>query len=1106
MVVIDCPIDACEYKTPDASEAVAVASLQVHAISHQSGGARHRGPKMERPRIDMGVETELWNTFVRRWETFRIGSDIDNIAAPRQLLQCARESLCDVVLKADPLIAEKNTQEVLNVMRAHAVIPVATGVLRTELVQMQQGPDELFRNFAARVRGKAETCGFRSKTTCQCGESVVCDYTDETIRDVLLAGIADIDIRRDALGADDIQQKSINDVIALVENKEKARNALPSASASVPSLSSVSTFKKLNAAQKHDPASTGKQLPAFADRSRTGKCPDCGKSYRLFKESARGWNTKPHGQCLDCFRDRRRRPHGKDCALPPPTGMNALLDTHSPVVAQITSHTTSFPPANGGTRRRRRRKRQCHAQVPLERRIFSAGEWRRAQLTQHPRVNISVSLASGGRNMVAATLAITDTGAQSNLWSRKAFLDAGFSSSDLQPVKLNITAANSSPISIDGAFKAHLRGQAPDGRDVSTTTMVYVSKDVCDFFLSFDTMVDLEIIGKTFPTIGSARSEASVHTTSVSAPLTNSRTSEHSMDCSCPLRKEAPLRPQELPFPCTAENNEKMKEWLVTYFEASTFNTCPHRPLPAMAGPPVEIHLDPNAKPRACHTAASIPLHWQQKVYEDLLRDEALEVIERVPYGEPVNWCHRMVVTRKHDGSPRRTVDLSPLNKFCKRETHAQESPFHLARRVPGHTWKTVTDAWNGYHSVPLRQEDRHLTTFITPFGRWRYARAPQGFLSSGDGYNRRLDAILSNFERKERCVDDTVHYDDDLESHWWRTIDLLRTLGANGVVLNPQKFQFAHREVDFAGFHISESTIEPLAKYLDAIRQFPTPASITDVRSWFGLVNQVTNYAQLRDTMSPFKPLLSPKQKFCWTTELDEAFHESKKAIVDAIRQGVEIFDTTRPTCLRPDWSGQGMGYFLLQKHCSCTSDLPDCCDGGWRITLAGSRFLSSCEQRYAPIEGEASAVAWGLEQTRYFTQGCDDLLVVTDHKPLVKILGDRTLDEIANPRLFRLKLYLGISELHTFLERPTLRPTPHPATYLPLLLQLTLTNQLSWHRFDVKPKRCQLLHGIVSPWRQTPMQPCPSYGTRSSQGSRTVTVSVRASHPFGNIVTAST
>ncbi len=73
--------------------------------------------------------------------------------------------------------------------------------------------------------------------------------------------------------------------------------------------------------------------------------------------------------------------------------------------------------------------------------------------------------------------------------------------------------------------------------------------------------------------------------------------------------------------------------------------------------------------------------------------------------------------------------------------------------------------------------------------------------------------------------------------------------------------------------------------------------------------------------------------------------------------------------------------------------------------MTLAGSRFLTGAEKRYASVEGEALAVALGLEQTKYFTQGCETLVVVTDHKPLVKIFGDRTLDEIANTRLFRLK-----------------------------------------------------------------------------------------------------
>ena len=176
-------------------------------------------------------------------------------------------------------------------------------------------------------------------------------------------------------------------------------------------------------------------------------------------------------------------------------------------------------------------------------------------------------------------------------------------------------------------------------------------------------------------------------------------------------------------------------------------------------------------------------------------------------------------------------------------------------------------------------------------------------------------------------------------------------------------------------------------------------------MRSWFGLVNQVSNYAQLRDIMAPFRIFLKKNQRFFWNNEFDKIFQSSKSAITRMIEKGVQIFDITKPTCLRPDWSSRGIGYFLLQKSCACETDIPSCCQDGWTTTLAGSRFLSDTEKRYAAIEGEALAVAWGLEQTKYFTQGCSNLTVVTDHKPLVKIFGDRTLDEIANTRLFRLK-----------------------------------------------------------------------------------------------------
>ena len=250
-------------------------------------------------------------------------------------------------------------------------------------------------------------------------------------------------------------------------------------------------------------------------------------------------------------------------------------------------------------------------------------------------------------------------------------------------------------------------------------------------------------------------------------------------------------------------------------------------------------------------------------------------MLERPPPDEDSEWCFREVYTSKANGEPRRTVNYQPLNKWVKRDAFATESPFHIARRIPGHSWKTVSDAWNGYHSVPLHENSRHLTTFITMEGKFRYTRIPQGASFAGDAYNRRHATITAEFPRKETVVDDTCHYDniDELEQHWWRTIDYLILCGKNGIILNPEKFQFARTTVDFAGFRITNSTIEPLPKYIDAIRDFPTPKSITDIRSWFGLINQLANYAQLRDLMLPFRPFLSPKNPFIWNDELQSCF-----------------------------------------------------------------------------------------------------------------------------------------------------------------------------------------------------------------------------------------
>ena len=79
-----------------------------------------------------------------------------------------------------------------------------------------------------------------------------------------------------------------------------------------------------------------------------------------------------------------------------------------------------------------------------------------------------------------------------------------------------------------------------------------------------------------------------------------------------------------------------------------------------------------------------------------------------------------------------------------------------------------------------------------------------------------------------------------------------------------------------------------------------------------------------------------------------------------------------SKETILISDWSKQGLGFAVLQKHCSCKSNDKDpiCCEQ-WKLVFCNSRHLTTAERNYAPIEGEALAIAWALKKARLFLLG---------------------------------------------------------------------------------------------------------------------------------------
>ena len=472
MVVVNCPKGNCDFKTDDMPMEIVVKILELHILEHKQQQAvpqvaQANAPKLIRPHIDVGVNQEAWVAFTRRWETYKRGSRINDDVAAIQLFQCTSEQLGDILLKSDPKLMMRTEEEVLKQMESIAVIKVSICVTRTDLMRITQENDEVFRTFAARVRGKAETCDFKVHIECECGKSIRAEYTEEVIRDVLLAGISDIDIRREVLGMEGVHKKTVNDIISLVESCKISRHATSSA----PYIATVSTFKQQKKlGTKQDP-DKNKQVP----------CPCCNKLFFCFRKRGNSWNQRPYQQCLSCWRAKNKQ---QNCIQKCESSEDDLVQQSS-LSLQISALNL-----------------KAKKPIILDKIILSKNELRRVKTkkSSHPRLCVTIKHDSTDKSVNIRGIA--DSGAQADLWGLRGFRNAGFNVKDLQPVKVKVHAANKNPIRVLGAFTATVYGLSPDEEVISSSTTIYVSDSVDDFFMSYDTLVDLMVLSTRFPTIG----------------------------------------------------------------------------------------------------------------------------------------------------------------------------------------------------------------------------------------------------------------------------------------------------------------------------------------------------------------------------------------------------------------------------------------------------------------------------------------------------------------------------------------------------------------------------------------------------------------------------
>ena len=383
-----------------------------------------------------------------------------------------------------------------------------------------------------------------------------------------------------------------------------------------------------------------------------------------------------------------------------------------------------------------------------------------------------------------------------------------------------------------------------------------------------------------------------------------------------------------------------------------------------------KIHLEPNAVPFSVTTPRRIPLPLMNNLRKELQNLQDLGIIR--PVTEPTPWCAAIVVAPKKDpGQIRLCVDFRALNKYVRRERYQSPTPHELVMRsdMQNAQYFTVVDALKGYHQIPIAVDDQLLTTFITPFGRFCYIKSPFGISSISEHYNRRMDEALHGLPRIVHLVDDCLIVPQNKAQHEEDVRRFLHRCRDQGIALNGTKFVYAQEKVTFAGLQLTRngSTIDP--QLLQAIRDFPTPTNRTDIKSFFGLINQLSPFTdKIAEVSKPLRPLLKQSVQFQWDTSHQESFDQARHALANS-DYVVAYYDPKKPTALHTDASRlKGLGFILRQQSQ----------DGSWRVTQAGSRFLSNAETRCAMIELELLAISWAAQKCPLFLEGLPQFEII--------------------------------------------------------------------------------------------------------------------------------
>ena len=402
-----------------------------------------------------------------------------------------------------------------------------------------------------------------------------------------------------------------------------------------------------------------------------------------------------------------------------------------------------------------------------------------------------------------------------------------------------------------------------------------------------------------------------------------------------------------------------------------------------------------------------IPLALKPKLKKEIDRLTNLGIIQ--PIEVPTDWISAMVIVMKKNGKVRLCIDPKPLNKGLKRNHYPLPVVQDILPELNKAKIFSVFDAKNGFWHVELDEDSSVLTTFETPWGKYKWLRMPMGISPAPEEFQRRLNNILAGLQGTLAVADDIIVYgkgetrEAALEDHNRNIVALMNRCREKGLKLNKEKLKFQQNEVPFLGHLITENGLKVDPSKVEAISRMPIPEDKKAVQRLLGMVNYVRDFIpRLSEKTEPLRNLIKEDSEFIWREETHgKCFEEIKELLTNA--PVLKYFDVNEAVVLQCDSSEKGIGACLFQ---------------GGRPVVYHSRALTPTECNYAQIEKELLAVVSAAKKFHRYIYG-RKVKVESDHKPLEVICRKSLLS--APKRLQRMLLAIQMYDLDIVYKKGT-------------------------------------------------------------------------------------